>query len=491
MNGCEMSCTSTIYIPATQHDFNEVTTLTTLARNPFFQMEIHNHHDDVLLSSYHNGHGNSNSCGNSNRNRDSVSSTANESSPLFDASSESEHPRRGHRSRFIRQESNHWFPSSYYNNQHRTLKRRFFLFLTEPSTSIGSAIFFGILIITIALSNIIMILQTMHPWQFLPTDCVSCGGPTIYLWDDDIPMLPEGIPCVCPPAPLPSTVLAEDGCVYFFTVEWILRVLLFEPHRRATTLTGRAYQRMAFFMEPTTWMDALAIVPYYLERFHSTKGLLSLRLLRLFRVFQLVRLGQYNETFTVFTNVMTKSVVYLKLLLLILLFGAAFFGSMVFWLEKGHWMYWEETGNYQFIRLSSNGVTQEISPFLSIPQAFWWFLVTSTTVGYGDMAPTTTGGKMVAIAAMLTGVLVIAFPVSVFSDLWNKEIEANYNGESLVGDDKEKGEEVHDTDSDLMKKPRVQMERQDIQQLAMEFKVVELAQKRIRGILNKYDIPIE
>jgi hypothetical protein len=58
----------------------------------------------------------------------------------------------------------------------RTTRRRVFLFLTEPSTSIGSAIFFTILILAIALSNIVMILQTMKPWQFIPTDCVSCGG---------------------------------------------------------------------------------------------------------------------------------------------------------------------------------------------------------------------------------------------------------------------------------------------------------------------------
>jgi hypothetical protein len=68
-------------------------------------------------------------------------------------------------------------------------------------------------------------------------------------------------------------------------------------------------------------------------------------------------------------------------------------------------------------------VTEEVSPFTSIPASFWWFIVTATTVGYGDMSPTTVGGKIIASFAMLTGVLVIAFPVSVFSDLWHKELE--------------------------------------------------------------------
>lgn len=43
-------------------------------------------------------------------------------------------------------------------------------------------------------------------------------------------------------------------------------------------------------------------------------------------------------------------------------------------------------------------------------------------MGYGDTVPTSTLGKWIAAAAMLMGVLVIAFPVSVFSDLWSKEL---------------------------------------------------------------------
>ena len=132
-------------------------------------------------------------------------------------------------------------------------------------------------------------------------------------------------------------------------------------------------------------MDALAIFPYYAERFEKTNGLMSLRLLRLFRVFQLVRLGQYNSTFMSLTNVLYQSMLYLKLLMVVLLFGAAFFGSMMYWLEKGDWKYDDDTKSYKFLRESVDGNSYEPSPFTSIPKAFWWFLVTATTVGYGGM----------------------------------------------------------------------------------------------------------
>ena len=384
----------------------------------------------------------------------------------------------------------------------RTTKRRLFLFLTEPSTSLASALFYAIMILTITVSNVIMILQTMAPWQYIPSNCLSCGGTMVHPFEDDETLLvvnspatsssSSSVPCVCPPAPLPYTVEAENWIIVFLTVEWVLRVLLFEPaaHNKAKTLAGVACQWVSFLLAPSTLMDALAIFPYYLERFKRAKGFLSFRLLRVFRVFQLLRLGQYSQTFHSFTNVMTKSVVHLKLLLILLIFGAAFFGSMVFWLERGDWSYWEETGDYQYVRLASNGISREISPFYSIPQAFWWFLVTATTVGYGDVTPTSTGGKCVAIAAMLTGVLVIAFPVSVFSDLWHKEL-ASYHGTVVT---EEGVVEYDDDDDELLEEQEdargavVTMDLRDFNQLAVELRNMELAHSRIRGILEKYDI---
>ena len=55
------------------------------------------------------------------------------------------------------------------------------------------------------------------------------------------------------------------------------------------------------------------------------------------------------------------------------------------------------------------------TPFESIPQSFWWCIVTYTTVGYGDMAPVTVIGQMIGCCTMITGLLILAMPISVLS----------------------------------------------------------------------------
>ena len=51
--------------------------------------------------------------------------------------------------------------------------------------------------------------------------------------------------------------------------------------------------------------------------------------------------------------------------------------------------------------------------FESIGHAFWFTAVTLTTVGYGDVTPYTGGGRALAIAAALSGIVVIAMPIAV------------------------------------------------------------------------------
>lgn len=54
--------------------------------------------------------------------------------------------------------------------------------------------------------------------------------------------------------------------------------------------------------------------------------------------------------------------------------------------------------------------------FSSVPCAWWWATTSMTTVGYGDIRPETTIGKIIAFLCILTGILVLSLPIAIIND---------------------------------------------------------------------------
>lgn len=106
--------------------------------------------------------------------------------------------------------------------------------------------------------------------------------------------------------------------------------------------------------------------------------------------------------------------------------------------------------------------------------------MTATTVGYGDTYPTSTAGQCCAVIAMLTGVLVIAFPVSIFSDLWQEEMK-----HKLSDDENDWSPKMTSRNSDNSK---VLMEKEDLKAIAECMRVIREKETRLETILSKYNV---
>ena len=162
-----------------------------------------------------------------------------------------------------------------------------------------------------------------------------------------------------------------------FTVEYGLRLISLErPIRYARSFFGI--------------VDLLAVLPTYLSLFVAgTQSLIVIRALRLLRVFRVLKLAHYvGEQAVLYAAIRAstrKIVVFLGLVLsLVLILGATMY----------------------LIEGEKNG-------FTSIPISMYWAIVTMTTVGYGDIAPQTVVGKLLASAVMVLGYGIIAVPTGI------------------------------------------------------------------------------
>jgi voltage-gated potassium channel len=59
--------------------------------------------------------------------------------------------------------------------------------------------------------------------------------------------------------------------------------------------------------------------------------------------------------------------------------------------------------------------------FATVGDAFWWGIVTLTTVGYGDIVPKTTAGRFCGVAIMITGIAVLGVLAGSLASLFNLE----------------------------------------------------------------------
>ncbi|KAF0042879.1 hypothetical protein F2P81_004216 [Scophthalmus maximus] len=188
--------------------------------------------------------------------------------------------------------------------------------------------------------------------------------------------------------------IVETVCIIWFSFEIVVRFFA-------------CPSKAAFFKNIMNTIDIVSILPYFITlgtdlAQHQGNGQQAmsfaiLRIIRLVRVFRIFKLSRHSKGLQILGHTLRASMRELALLIFFLVIGVILFSSAVYFAEAD----------------------EPSSQFTSIPDAFWWAVVTMTTVGYGDMKPITVGGKIVGSLCAIAGVLTIALPVPVIVSNFN------------------------------------------------------------------------
>jgi len=174
--------------------------------------------------------------------------------------------------------------------------------------------------------------------------------------------------------------------IALFSVEYLLRVW---SSREAPGITNPVTGRIRFASRPLMLIDLLAILPAYIP--FVGVDLRFARALRLMRVFRILRVARYSAALQALGRV------FLHRRHELILTGSAL--GLVLVISSSA-LYFTERG-------------MQPDAFGSIPETMWWAVATLTTVGYGDVYPMTSFGRLLGGMVALLGVCVVAIPTAI------------------------------------------------------------------------------
>ena len=181
----------------------------------------------------------------------------------------------------------------------------------------------------------------------------------------------------------------ERITVAFFAADYLLRLWtasFLYPQKSE----GRAI--LKYITSFTGIIDMLSFLPYYLPIFFPT-GTVAFRMIRIVRIFRLFRIDAYYDSLHVITEVIrgkSQQLVSSVFIILILMVASS---------------------------LCMYSLEHEAQPdvFTSAFSGIWWAASTLLTVGYGDIYPITTAGKIFGIFITFLGVGMVAIPTGIIS----------------------------------------------------------------------------
>jgi potassium voltage-gated channel Shaker-related subfamily A protein len=271
-------------------------------------------------------------------------------------------------------------------------QRSLWLFCEEPDSSLAARVFAVLSIVCILVSVVNFCLETLPNFDRPICVNVSTTGPMngSISADETTTVAPPGV--YMQPNYRDPFFIVESICVTWFSVEFVLR-LIGCPSKRH------------FCRSIMNVFDVLAILPFFVilivqqtqgncETAKKSGSFVFIRVLRVFRIF---KLSKHSQGLRILGLTIKTSMHELGMFFFFLVVAMVIFSSAAYYAEVG----------------------EDGTQLTSIPGAFWWAIVTMTTVGYGDVTPVGIWGKLVGTLCVIAGVLTIALPVPV--------VVANFN----------------------------------------------------------------
>lgn len=173
--------------------------------------------------------------------------------------------------------------------------------------------------------------------------------------------------------------------VIIFSIEYVLRIF--------------TLKNIKSLFKPLMITDLLSILPFYLSL--SQINTTIFRVLRLFRLLRIAKLTRYTTALTNIKRALIKRKDELIVTGVALFFTMTIFSILMYYAE------------------SNSGQTS----FHSIPSSFWWAIITFTSVGYGDVYPITTCGKIIASFAAILGICFNGLFIGIIGSAFMETIE--------------------------------------------------------------------
>lgn len=201
--------------------------------------------------------------------------------------------------------------------------------------------------------------------------------------------------------PVPALFALETGCLVFFMVEWVLGLVVCPRKRDYLTSWTHVVSfvlvfamlmnfLMEFFKSVLAENEVARWLYFIFKAISMVRLLLFIRVARRFSALRVLLLAIKNSL--------------LELLLMAITFclGMVFFATLIFYAE-----------------------ITNVESFSNIFISMWWAIITMTTVGYGDIHPSSVAGYIVGVFCALSGLLLLAMPVAIIASNFSEYYSQN------------------------------------------------------------------